>query len=68
MAYEMRAEYDAEDGAIRHWHMVEDGGVRALCGRDLDPGAPTQSADAWGSEAAEPFCHSCGALYLRQVP
>ena len=43
-------------------------GVHALCGRELDPAAATQTAEAWGTPAGEPFCRSCGAMYLREHP
>ncbi|GAA1244168.1 hypothetical protein GCM10009665_38720 [Kitasatospora nipponensis] len=68
--YEMRAEHEDGDphGAILHWHMVRDRSSQAMCGRDISPDAASQSPDAWGTEAAQPFCHSCGAAYLRQVP
>ncbi|MFF5568748.1 hypothetical protein ACFY7Z_11370 [Streptomyces sp. NPDC012623] len=73
MDYEMRAEYadghqprDAEP-RFEVWHMVRADGVTGLCGRDLDPDAVTQPADAWGTEAGRPLCHACGALYIHQV-
>ncbi|MFF3252207.1 hypothetical protein ACFYWP_14675 [Actinacidiphila glaucinigra] len=71
--YEMRAEYDTEDGGpagdgpVRAWHMVEDGAATGLCGRELSPAAAVQAEDVWGTPAAQPFCHSCGALYLRHT-
>ncbi|MEN2421795.1 hypothetical protein AABB02_27290 [Streptomyces rimosus] len=74
MEHEMRAEY-ADDGSPREpdarvkiWHMVRLDSSLSMCGRELQPDAAVQSADAWGTSAAEPFCHSCGALYLREVP
>ncbi|GAA2622288.1 hypothetical protein [Streptomyces axinellae] len=74
MEHEMRAEYEegvspADPGAeVKIWHMVRDASARAMCGRPLDPAAATQSAQAWGTPRGEPFCHSCGALYLREGP
>ncbi|GCD43107.1 hypothetical protein [Streptomyces paromomycinus] len=79
MEHEMRAEYaeaaeDAEAGSpraggpVKLWHMVRLDDTRSMCGRELRPDAAVQSADVWGTAAAEPFCHSCGALYLREVP
>jgi hypothetical protein len=67
--YEMRAEYadGASTGEIRQWHMVRDNGATALCGVELSPVAEKQSDEAWG-HTREKFCHTCGALYLRQVP
>ncbi|UGY94568.1 hypothetical protein [Streptomyces gobiensis] len=78
MRYEMRAEYGpagrseespepAALGPVKVWHMVREGETAALCGRDLSAQAATQSAEAWGA-TTEPFCHTCGALYLREVP
>jgi hypothetical protein len=37
-----------------------------LCGHDVDAEAARMSADEWG-HTREKFCHTCGALYLRQV-
>ncbi|WP_030375293.1 hypothetical protein [Streptomyces rimosus] len=74
MEHEMRAEYAdggsprAPDARVKIWHMVRLDGTLSMCGRELQPDAAVQSADAWGTSAAEPFCHSCGALYLREVP
>lgn len=71
--YEMRAEYDtgdggpADDSPLRVWHMVEDGATTGLCGRELSPAAAVQPEDVWGTPQAQPFCHSCGALYLRHT-
>lgn len=72
MRYEMRAEYGpddqpAPDAPVKIWHMVRTGATSALCGRELAPEAATQSDEMWG-RMTEPFCHSCGALYLREVP
>ena len=71
MRYEMRAEYGPGDQPAPHtpvkiWHMVHAGALRGLCGRDLSTAAATQSEQFWG-QMTEPFCHTCGALYLRQV-
>jgi hypothetical protein len=67
--YEMRAEYaeSGAGGAISQWHMIRDNGTTALCGAELAPTAEKQSDAAWG-HTEEKFCHTCGALYLRQVP
>ncbi|MFJ9026985.1 hypothetical protein ACIRQP_00380 [Streptomyces sp. NPDC102274] len=74
MEYEMRAEY-AEGASPRDpesrlevWHMTRRNQATALCGRDLDPDAATQTADAWGTPAGQPLCHACGASYIHQVP
>jgi hypothetical protein len=67
--YEMRAEYadGGSRGRIVQWHMIRDNGTHALCGAELSPDAEKQSDLAWG-HTREKFCHTCGALYLRQVP
>jgi hypothetical protein len=64
--YEMRAEYGSDE-AIKQWHMITNDGTTALCGVELSPDAEKQSDAAW-SHTHEKFCHTCGALYLRQVP
>ncbi|MEU0282897.1 hypothetical protein ACIOGX_10425 [Streptomyces sp. NPDC088147] len=74
MEYEMRAQY--AEGASPHdaeprfeiWHMTRLDRTTALCGRELDPDAATQSAHAWGTPAGQPLCHACGASYIHQVP
>ncbi|MCB5908735.1 hypothetical protein [Streptomyces pinistramenti] len=73
MEHEMRAEYEegvtSDAGApVKVWHMVRREGIKALCGRMLEPSAVTQSADTWGTPEGEPFCFLCGAIYLREVP
>lgn len=66
--FEMRAEYDGHaDGSIRQWHMTADGAPVGLCGHAVNADAARMSDDAWG-HTREKFCHTCGALYLRQVP
>ncbi|MGP4109901.1 hypothetical protein ACTWP5_03145 [Streptomyces sp. 4N509B] len=73
MRHQMRAEYDGQaagepDGAaVRSWHMVRGDEHVAMCGRALEPGARTLPESEWG-RTAEPFCHTCGAMYLREVP
>lgn len=72
MRHEMRAEYAPEIEAaasapVKNWHMVREERTTALCGRELSERAATQSEDLWG-RTTEPFCHSCGAVYLREVP
>lgn len=56
-----------EPGEVRSWHMEREGEGVAMCGRRLVPEAATLSDEEWG-RTAEPFCHTCGALYLREVP
>lgn len=74
MEHEMRAEYEEgvsptdSDAHVKIWHMVRLTGTEAMCGRKLDADAVTQRAELWGTPEAEPFCHTCGALYLREVP
>lgn len=72
MRHAMRAEY-ADQGAagrapgpVVSWHMVRDGESMGMCGKMLLPGARTLPETAWG-HTDEPFCHTCGALYLREV-
>ncbi|UED85629.1 hypothetical protein [Streptomyces profundus] len=73
MRHEMRAEYQETEGEqaqpwpVKTWHMVRDGERSAMCGRELRPDARALSEEDWG-RTPEPFCHSCGALYLREVP
>jgi hypothetical protein len=57
-----------ERRAVRSWHMVREGhdGL-AMCGLALEPGAARRPDEDWG-RTAEPMCHTCGALYLREVP
>ncbi|WP_432096364.1 hypothetical protein [Streptomyces sp. bgisy100] len=66
-----RKQREAEDGsglgAVKMWHMVRNSGTTALCGRELDPRAAIRPEDSWGT-TREPFCHTCGATYLREVP
>ena len=73
MQYELRAEYvegaapqDA-DAKVEVWHVTPGHGGTALCGRELDPGAATRSAEGIGTPGVN-TCHSCGALYLRASP
>ncbi|UQA93172.1 hypothetical protein [Streptomyces halobius] len=73
MEHEMRAEYEEGvpphvDAPVRIWHMVRMDGTVAMCGKPLDPAAATQSADAWGTPQGQPFCKTCGAIYLREHP
>jgi hypothetical protein len=84
MEHMMRAEYAeqerAEEGpaeraqraehperTVRSWHMVRGHQTQAMCGRELTPDAELRSDEYWG-RTAEPMCHTCGALYLREVP
>ncbi|MEZ0093006.1 hypothetical protein [Streptacidiphilus sp. EB129] len=66
--YEMHAQYagPGTTGPVTYWHMTSDGSTTALCGRDLDPDAAKTTDQSW-SHTTEPVCHTCGALYLRQV-
>ncbi|WP_235619033.1 hypothetical protein [Embleya scabrispora] len=77
VVYELCAEYAEYAGAagaaggdtatpIKLWHMIRNAGTDALCGRALRPHAETRSDLEWGT--IHPVCHTCGALYLRQVP
>lgn len=77
VVYELCAEYvesaasagaagDDTAARVRLWHMIRNAGTDALCGRVLRPQAETRSDLEWGT--IHPVCHTCGALYLRQVP
>ncbi|MGP3947397.1 hypothetical protein [Streptomyces sp. 7N604] len=73
-SHELRAEYGARGsgessglGPVKVWHMVRGTGTTAMCGRELDPRAATRPEDDWG-RTREICCHTCGALYLREVP
>jgi acetone carboxylase gamma subunit len=71
--HEVRAEYDPDetpgkpDARVSRWHMVRGTDTMAMCGRELHPESATRPEEEWG-RTREPFCHSCGALYLREVP
>ncbi|MEC4019518.1 hypothetical protein [Streptomyces sp. H27-D2] len=73
MLHEMRAQYEEgvppgdPDAPVIMWHMVRETGTTAMCGRELDAKAATRSADAWGAQTTN-FCHTCGAMYLHEVP
>ncbi|MFJ9838872.1 hypothetical protein ACIRYZ_00095 [Kitasatospora sp. NPDC101155] len=69
MMHQMRAEYgaDGEAGGVRLWHMVRGAQSVAMCGRELDPGAPVREAVDWG-RTPELCCHTCGAYFLREQP
>ncbi|MBP2405110.1 hypothetical protein [Streptomyces syringium] len=73
MEHELRAEYKDgstprdPDAEVKAWHMVRQEGTTAMCGRELEPGSATRSADDWGTSGL-PLCHSCGALFLRETP
>jgi hypothetical protein len=73
MEHELRAEYvDGSSAAdlnaqVKVWHVVRQGGVTAMCGRDLEPSAAVRPVDDWDTPGMS-ICHSCGALYLRESP
>ncbi len=71
MEHVMRAEYPEGvrpgEGPVKIWHMVRGHSRTAMCGRLLEEDAATQSEEAWS--APDPiFCHTCGAMYLREIP
>lgn len=69
MMHQMRAEYGAggpPDG-VRLWHMVRGAEQVAMCGRELEAGAPVRDAVDWG-KTPELCCHTCGAYVLRESP
>lgn len=65
----MRAEYGPEVNSRRvtSWHISTVGGVKAMCGRELRKDAETREPTRW-SEQPDINCHTCGALFLREVP
>lgn len=76
--HELRAEYapgvEAQNdpapgdlGPVKTWHMVRDNATEAMCGRELRPRAASKPEQEWGM-TRETCCHTCGALYLREVP
>ncbi|MEV6973462.1 hypothetical protein [Kitasatospora sp. NPDC093806] len=69
MMHRMRAEYGAggSSAGVRLWHMARAAESTAMCGRELDPQAPTREAVDWG-RTPELCCHTCGAYYLRESP
>ncbi len=71
MEHELRAEYTGEppgpDATVKIWHVVRQDELTAMCGRDLAPGSAERDVGDWGRPEL-PVCHSCGALYLREVP
>ena len=67
---ESGGEQDAEAGterAVVSWHMVRGRASEAMCGRELSADAELRPDADWG-RTDEPMCHTCGALYLREVP
>ncbi|MBD0746890.1 hypothetical protein [Streptomyces sp. CBMA152] len=69
MEHHIIAEMTEPGGStLKEWHMVRGDADVAMCGRELDLAEKQLPADAWGTEQTRPFCHTCGALYLREVP
>ncbi|MCT9088764.1 hypothetical protein N4G70_07755 [Streptomyces sp. ASQP_92] len=68
MRHHIVAEKLPDGETLKEWHMVRGEEQRSMCGRDLAEGAAELPDDAWGTDSARPFCHTCGALYLREVP
>lgn len=68
MSHRIAAERLPDTGTLKEWHMARGDERQAMCGRDLAENAEELPEDAWGTEQARPFCHTCGALYLREVP
>lgn len=68
MEHTMRAEYTEEDpDRVRSWHMVRAGVSTAMCGKNLRADAASRPDSDWGEDPSM-MCHTCGALYLREVP
>ncbi|RVU20014.1 hypothetical protein EOT10_28880 [Streptomyces antnestii] len=69
MEHHIIAEMTEPGGStLKEWHMVRGEQPESMCGRELDLSAQKLSSDAWGTDQARPFCHTCGALFLREVP
>jgi hypothetical protein len=75
MRHQMRAQYASTEearkpgrapGPVKAWHMVRGDEMMAMCGRVLTPTAEALPEEEWG-RTAEPFCTTCGAVYLREV-
>ncbi|WP_103502400.1 MULTISPECIES: hypothetical protein [Streptomyces] len=68
MEHTMRAEYTEDDpDRVRSWHMVRGTSTTAMCGKALRADAAARSDAGWGDDPSM-MCHTCGALYLREVP
>ncbi|MFI5529026.1 hypothetical protein ACIA8O_10800 [Kitasatospora sp. NPDC051853] len=69
MEHQMRAEYgpDGQSGGVKSWHITTVGTSTAMCGHELESGAETREPTRW-SEQPDLNCHTCGALFLREVP
>ncbi|MFD9129855.1 hypothetical protein [Kitasatospora sp. NPDC059571] len=69
MMHSMRAEYGpgGPDGGVKTWHIVRGEEAVALCGRELDAGAPGQDPSMW-DRTPRLNCHTCGAMFLRESP
>ncbi|MFI6683868.1 hypothetical protein [Streptomyces sp. NPDC050485] len=68
MRHRIVAERLPDGNILKEWHMARGDEEQAMCGRDLAENAEELPDDAWGTDRARPFCHTCGALYLREVP
>ncbi|MFD8293699.1 hypothetical protein ACFV2B_36490 [Streptomyces lavendulae] len=61
-------ETEPGSGSVKKWHVVRGGQQEPMCERDMVLSDKVQSTEAWGTPAAIPFCHACGASFLREVP
>ncbi|WP_329466705.1 hypothetical protein [Streptomyces sp. NBC_01431] len=68
MRHRIVAERLPDGDMLKEWHMARADEQVSMCGRDLAENADELPDDAWGTNRARPFCHTCGALYLREVP
>ncbi|MBB4947993.1 hypothetical protein F4556_003528 [Kitasatospora gansuensis] len=69
MEHQMRAEYgpDGQSGGVKSWHITVGDTITAMCGHELVAGGETREPTRW-SEQPDLNCHTCGALFLREVP
>ncbi|MGW1892708.1 hypothetical protein ACWCP6_21090 [Streptomyces sp. NPDC002004] len=67
MEHVIRAQFEPDKKTIKWWHMVREGEATAMCGRELEKDVPEMASTEWGGSKPHPFCHTCGALYLREV-
>ncbi|MFG3280856.1 hypothetical protein [Streptomyces sp. NPDC048111] len=68
MRHRIVAEKLPDGDTLKEWHMVRGDEQHAMCGHELEANAEEQPDGAWGTDTAHPFCHTCGALYLRETP
>ncbi|BFV58178.1 hypothetical protein KCMC57_up32820 [Kitasatospora sp. CMC57] len=65
----MRAEYGpaGKPGGVKSWHITVGNATTAMCGHELETEAEVREPVRWAEEPGL-NCHTCGALFLREVP